>query len=448
MQAASSLFDGDSIREAGASMYQQIESMYPICRSITGEGVRQTLSLLEDMLPLERHEVPTGTKVFDWTVPKEWSVRSAWIKNSQGDVIVDFADHNLHLLNYSTPIHQTMSLEALGPHLFSLPDQPDLIPYKTSYYAENWGFCLPHRQRQALPEDDYEVFIDSSLADGNLSYGELLIPGESETEILFVAHICHPSLANDNLSGISVIAHLAAALQQRKNRYSYRFLWIPATIGTITWLARNSTQIHKIKCGLVAALLGDRGDFTYKKTRRGATELDLLVPYALESCGLPVKTIEFSPYGYDERQFCSPGFDLEVGSLTRSVFGSFPEYHTSADNLDFVQPDNLAGSLEVYAKVIELLESSQYYQSLSPYGEPQLGKRGLYAAIGGLRNDIDHTVAMLWILNSADSHQSLYTISQKSGIPYADLVEVAQTLLEHDLIQPVAWANPTQTVCE
>lgn len=441
------LLTQDMIVAAGDSMMRQIESLYPLCRSITGDGVRQTLALLKEMIPLERQEVPSGTKVFDWTVPKEWNVRSAWIKDSRGDVVVNFANHNLHLLNYSTPVHTTLPLEALQPHLFSLPDQPDLIPYKTSYYEENWGFCLTHRQRQALPEGDYEVFIDSSLEDGSLSYGELLIPGESETEILFTAHLCHPSLANDNLSGISVISHLAQALLRRKNRYSYRFLWIPGTIGSITWLALNQNSVAKIKCGLVASLLGDSGDFTYKKTRRGATELDYLVPYALERYGVPYRTIEFSPYGYDERQFCSPGFNLEVGSLTRSVFGSFPEYHTSADNLDFIHADNLTASLKVYATVIDLLESSQYFQSLSPCGEPQLGKRGLYAAIGGLRNDVDNTMAMLWLLNSADSRQSLYTIAQKSGIPHDALIEVAQTLIEHQLILPTQWAETPLTGC-
>lgn len=424
-------------QETGPSLFKLVEELYPICRSITGDGVRQTLKIIQQMLPLQIHEVASGTEVFDWTVPREWNAHAAWIKDSAGNIVVDFAEHNLHLLNYSIPVHKTLSLQKLKPHLYSLPDQPDLIPYKTSYYSDNWGFCLSHNQLVSLQEDQYEVFIDTTLAPGSLSYGELLIPGKTEEEILFTSHVCHPSLANDNLSGISVMAHLAARLLQQENRYSYRFLWIPGTIGSITWLAHNQSVIPRIKCGLVASLLGDAGGFTYKKTRQSSAELDYLVPYALEQAGYDYRVIDFSPYGYDERQFCSPGFDMQVGSLTRSVFATFPEYHTSADNLDFVQEKFLLESLNIYSRIVDLLERSEYFMSNAPYCEPQLGKRGLYDTIGGKRNDVDDTMAMLWVLNSADGKHSLFSTAQKSGIPYDNLRQTANRLVDYELIVEV-----------
>lgn len=423
--------------DLGRSMYALIATLYPICRSITGDGVRKSLGLLQEKIPLSIHEVPTGTEVFDWTIPKEWNAKGAWIKDSAGNTIVDFADHNLHLLNYSTPVHKTMTRDELIPHLHSLPNQPDLIPYKTSYYNETWGFCLAHNVLKKLPHDNYEVFIDTTLAAGSLSYGELFIPGESEEEILFSSHICHPSLANDNLAGISVMAHLAERLSKRKNRYSYRFIWIPATIGAITWLAQNRDIVPRIKFGMVGSLLGDPADFTYKKTRQSSSELDYLVPYALEQAGYPYKTIEFSPYGYDERQFSSPGFDMEVGSLTRSEYGSFPEYHTSADNLNFVKKNSLAESLDAFSHIVDLIERNQYYISHAPYGEPQLGKRGLYGTLGGNRDDVNDMMAKLWLLNSADGKRGLFSTAQKSGIPYETLQDVADLLIEKGLISQV-----------
>jgi aminopeptidase-like protein len=420
----------------GELIYSLAERLYPICRSITGNGVRETLRIVQEHIPLEIHEVPTGTPVLDWTIPKEWNIREAWIKGPEGKKIVDFADHNLHVLNYSAPIHRKVDLEELNAHLFSLPDKPDLIPYRTSYYNENWGFCLPHRQREQLSDGEYEVFIDSDLKEGHLTYGELYIPGETEQEFLMTAHVCHPSLANDNLSGIGVLTFLAQHLMQQKNRYSYRFLFIPGTIGSITWLARNEDKVSRIQHGIVATLLGDAGHFHYKKSRRGHAEIDRAIRYVFEEIEGPHEILDFFPYGYDERQFCSPGFNLPVGNLTRSQFGQYSEYHTSGDNLDLIKPEQLEGSYQLYLRIVKLLEQNRVYLNQSPKGEPQLGKRGLYEAIGGQSDQKDMQMAMLWVLNFADGEHSLLDIAIRSGIPFDQIARISEILLEKGLLLP------------
>ncbi|MCB0598355.1 MAG: DUF4910 domain-containing protein [Phaeodactylibacter sp.] len=409
-------------------MYALAERLFPICRSITGNGVRRSLQILQEYLPLEVREVPSGTPAFDWVVPREWNVREAWVKGPAGDKVIDFQQHNLHLLSYSVPVHRRLSLSELKAHLFTLPAQPDLIPYRTSYYEENWGFCLPHRQYEALPEGEYEVFIDSSLEEGCLTYGAYYLPGETEEEVLFSAHICHPSLANDNLSGISLLAFLAQELQKKPRRYSYRFLFIPGTIGAITWLSRNEDKTHNIRHGLVASLLGDPGGFTYKRSRRGNAEIDRAAEHVLKHSGHPFQIIDFIPYGYDERQFCSPGFNLPVGSLTRSPFATFPEYHTSADNLSFIQPRCLEESLEVYLRIAEVLEGNALYQNLNPKCEPQLGRRGLYDAIGGDSDGKALQMAMLWVLNLSDGQHSLLDIAERSGYSFGVILRACGLL--------------------
>lgn len=438
-------------------IYHLVKRLYPICRSITGNGVRQTLQILSEYIPLSVHEVPTGTTVFDWTVPKEWNIKVAWIKDSHGNTIVDFNNHNLHVLNYSTPIHEKMTLEELQPHLFSLPDQPDLIPYRTSYYQENWGFCLSHHQLENLDEGVYEVFIESTLNDGYLTYGEYFIKGKSEDEMLISTHICHPSLANDNLSGISIVTHLAKHLSEQKNHYSYRFLFVPGTIGAITWLALNEPKTKNIKHGLVAALLGDNGAFTYKKSRQGNTEIDQTVESILSEMEIEHKIINFYPYGYDERQFCSPAFNLPLGNLGRTPYGQFPEYHTSADNLEFINATNLNQSYEVYQKIIERLEynyqhshnyptpqpsfcdsNEVYYINLFPKCEPQLGKRGLYSAIGGNNDQRNRQMAMLWILNYSDGEHHLNQIAQMSNIDPQTIYDIATILEKEQLLEKVS----------
>ena len=299
----------------GREMYSLIEELFPICRSITGNGVRQTLRRLQRIVPLTMHEVPSGTKVFDWTVPKEWNITDAFIKNANDEKIVDFQRSNLHVLNYSIPVDRVVSLTELKEHLFTIPGHPEWIPYKTSYYKENWGFCLSHNQFLDLKDGEYEVCVNSTLENGSLTYGEFFLPGEQEAEVLFSTHVCHPSLANDNLSGIALAIMLARHLNEMPRRYSYRFLFIPGTIGAITWLALNEEKTDKIRHGLVITGVGDSGKITYKKSRQGNAEIDRAAYHVLKHSGKTHQILDFHPYGYDERQYCSPGFNLPVGQI-------------------------------------------------------------------------------------------------------------------------------------
>ncbi|NEZ67229.1 DUF4910 domain-containing protein [Leptolyngbyaceae cyanobacterium CCMR0082] len=425
----------DDIHRLGLDMYSLISDLYPICRSITGNGVRKSLNIIQQHIPLEIHEVPTGTPVFDWTVPKEWNIKDAYIKDKTGKKIVDFQSSNLHVLNYSIPIHQTMSLSQLKEHLFSMPDQPDWIPYRTSYYQETWGFCLSDRVLQSLPESDYEVYIDSSLESGSLTYGELLLPGQTSDEVLLCCHSCHPSLCNDNLSGIALVTFLAKHLSQQQSlRYSYRFLFIPGTIGSITWLSRNEDRVSFIKHGLTVSNVGDSGPLAYKKSRRGNADIDRAVIHILQNLSQDHKVSDFSPYGYDERQFCSPGFNLPIGSLTRSQFGTYPEYHTSADNLDFVQTSALVNSFETYVNVLDVLENNYAYLNTNPKCEPQLGKRGLYSTMGGKQTTPDDRMAMLWTLNLSDGEHTLLDIAERSQLSFSTIKNAAFTLANHSLL--------------
>lgn len=432
-------FEKKDQTENGRALHSFVEQLYPICRSITGDGVRSTLGLIRNRLPLQLCEVPTGTPVFDWTIPKEWNIRNAYIKDSGGKKIVDFRQSNLHVVNYSVPVHARMPLSELKSHLFTVPDHPDWIPYRTSYYQESWGFCLTHRQMLALAEGEYEVFIDSTLEDGHLSYGECYLPGLSPEEILISCHVCHPSLANDNLSGISVATFLAELLAPLQLRYSYRFLFIPGTIGAITWLARNRETADRIRHGLVLTCVGDPGPFHYKKTRRGSAEIDRVAGHVLQRWGRSSEMLEFSPYGYDERQYCSPGFNLPVGCLMRSVWGSFPQYHTSADNLDFIGPDQLAESLRLCVELLDVLENNRRYRNLNPYCEPQLGRRNLYRSTGGEAIGQEIT-ARLWVLNLSDGEHSLLDIAERSGMPFSAINDAADLLHEAGLLAPVAHA--------
>lgn len=421
----------------GQQIYQRIEALYPICRSITGDGFRQSLAILGQHIPLELHEVPSSSSVLDWTVPKEWNIRDAYIKNARGEKIVDFQQSNLHILNYSVPVHQKVGLAELKEHLFSLPEHEDWIPYRTSYYKENWGFCVPHRLLKSLADEEYEVVIDSTLENGTLAYGEYYLPGELADEFLISVHCCHPSLCNDNLSGMGLAVQLALTLAQRQQRYSYRFVFIPGTIGSITWLAANRDCAARVRHGLVIACVGDPGKLHYKKSRRGNAEVDRAVAQVLKHSGQEHEIIEFYPYGYDERQYCSPGFNLPVGCLSRTPHGQFPQYHTSADNLDFVRPEYLQDSFEKYMEAIGLIEGNRCYQNTHPYGEPQLGKRGLYGVFGGRKDSNLREMAMLWVLNLSDGQHSLLDIVEQSGIHYSIIQEVADTLRHHDLLVEV-----------
>lgn len=419
-------------------MYALAGELYPICRSITGHGVRQTLDILGRVTALARSEVATGTAVLDWTVPKEWNIADAYVKNASGERVIDFKQHSLHVLNYSAPIRATLPLGELKKNIFTLPDQPDLIPYRTSYYAERWGFCMSHRALEALPDGDYDVCIESTLADGSLTYAEHVHPGESEEEVLLCAHTCHPSLANDNCSGMALLAHLAAAMAPLKTRYTYRFLFAPGTIGAITWLARNEHGAAKrVKHGLVLSCVGDAGGPTYKRTRRGDAPIDRVMARALKQVAPRANIIDFFPYGYDERQYNSPGFNLDVGLFQRSQFATFPEYHTSGDNMAFIAPEHLETSLRIVAQAIDALENDVRYINTAPQGEPQLGRRGLYAAIGGDKDSYSSNMAMLWILNLSDGEHSLADIAERSGLALEKVEATAALLKEKGLLRAV-----------
>ena len=423
---------GDPER-TGRELHALAAELYPICRSITGDGIRQTLTRIGERIPLRIFDVPTGTQVFDWTVPKEWNIRDAYVQTLRGTRVIDFHKSNLHVLNYSAPIKTRMTLSELKPHLFTIPDQPDRIPYRTSYYKEDWGFCLSHNQMLEMKEGDYEICIDSSLENGNLTYAECYLPGETADEVLISSHACHPSLANDNLSGLVVATFLAKLLSQLARRYSYRFLFIPGTIGAITWLAQNREAAKRIRHGLVLTCIGDSGGFHYKRSRRGEAEIDRAAAYVLKYSAEPSEVLEFSPYGYDERQYCSPGFNLPVGCLMRSVWGTFPEYHTSADNLEFIHPTKLAGSLRVCVEIVDVLENNRTYRNLNPYCEPQLGRRALYRSTGGepIGGEIN---ARLWVLNLSDGKHSLLDIAERSGIRFSVIYDAAQLLQQGGLL--------------
>jgi len=417
------------------AIYAFAAKLYPICRSITGNGVRETLREIGALIDLDVHEVPSGTPVFDWTVPREWNIRDAYIKNSRGEKIVDFARSNLHVVSYSMPVRQFLPLAELKKHLHTLPEQPDLIPYRTSYYADNWGFCLPHRQFENLQDETYEVLIDSSLEDGFLTYGEHLHRGETEDEVLLSAHVCHPSLANDNCSGVALLTHLAARMVGLRTRYSYRFLFAPGTIGAITWLAHNEARVGLIKHGLVISMVGDGGGPTYKRSRRGSAQIDRAVVHTLRHSGSTYSDEDFFPYGYDERQYCSPGFDLPVGLFQRSKFGTIPEYHTSADNLAFIGADHLALSYRLIVGALDVIENDRVCVNTMPRCEPQLGRRGLYHAIGGLKHAEAANMALLWVLNLADGSHSLLDIAERASLPFDVIYRAAQLLELHGLVK-------------
>lgn len=421
----------------GEAMHALATELYPVTRSITGAGVRATLSRVAQEIPLEVREVPSGSPALDWTVPDEWNVSEAWVADSRGRRVIDVADHNLHLVSYSVPVHERMPLSRLRDHLFTLPEHPDRIPYRTSYYSPTWGFCLSQNALDGLQEGDYEVLVDTTLAPGHLTYGECVLPGCTDEEVLVSCHVCHPSLANDNLSGIVVAVELARKMAEGgHHRYTYRFVFAPGTIGALTWLSRNERTVARIRHGLVLTCVGDPGDSTYKRSRRGDAEIDRAVEHALAHSGQDYTIEDFSPYGYDERQYCSPGFDLPVGCLMRSKHGTFPEYHTSADNLDLVQPEFLEDTLRKCEAVFDVLERNARYVNQSPFGEPQLGRRGLYKAVGGMADQKASQMAILWVLNQSDGSNSLLEIAERAQMPFDVVARAAQALLEHDLVAP------------
>jgi aminopeptidase-like protein len=420
------------------NLHAFVRALFPFTRSLTGEGVRQTLRAVQQLIPLEIIEVPSGTPVLDWEVPNEWTFRRATISRLDGEVLVDTQVNNLHVVGYSQPFHGVMTRDELAGHVHTLPDRPDSIPYRTGYYSDSWGFCLSERQWQSMNDASYRVDVDSVLAPGHLTYGEFYLPGSEPGEILISVHVCHPSLADDNLSGIAIATALAMREATRgERRLGIRFLYLPATIGAITWLDRNRDRVESIRHGLVLTCLGDSGPFHYKQSRKGAI-IDQAVAHMLEQAPVAHELLPFSPYGYDERQYCSPGFDLPVGCLMRGVHGTFPQYHTSDDNLDFVTPAALEESFAMVVGIVDLLQDNRTFKRVDGRGEPQLGRRGLYRAIAGQSDGGGATqLDLLWVLNLADGHHTLLDMAVRANVPFVRLAAAARLALDAKLVEEI-----------
>ena len=416
-------------------MYELAERLFPICRSITGDGFRLSLEMIREQVPeMQVFEVPTGTQVFDWTIPREWNIRGGWIRNKQGETIIDFRNSNLHVLGYSVPIHQTVSREELLEHVYTQPEQPDWIPYVTSYYKERWGFCMSERQKQQLTDEEYEVCIDSTLADGSLTYGELIVPGETDEEIFFSTYLCHPSMANNELSGPCLMTALIKYVQSLKSRrYTYRFIIVPETIGSITYLSRNlKTMQQHVKAGFVLSCVGDDRTYSMVSTKYEDTLADRVLENVLRFHYPDYIRYSFMKRASDERQYGSAGVGLPVCAFCRSKYHEYPEYHTSADDLSLISPEGLQGSYEVMVKVIDALEHNRHYCMTVPC-EPQLGKRGLYPTISQ-KGTYAAFRAMQHFTAYADGRNDLIDISNLIGTPVDQLIPIVAKLMDHNLV--------------
>lgn len=419
----------------GKIMYELAGRLFPICRSITGDGFRQSLAMIREIIPeIQVFEVPSGTQVFDWTVPKEWNIRGGWIRDLKGNTIIDFRDSNLHILGYSVPVYATVSREELLAHVYTQPNQPDWIPYVTSYYKERWGFCMTEHQKQQLTDDAYEVFIDSTLEDGSLTYGELILPGETSDEIFFSTYLCHPSMANNELSGPCVQAELIKYVKSLPaRRYTYRFVFIPETIGSITYLSRNLAEMQQhVKAGFVLSCVGDDRTYSFVSTKYEDTLADRVLENVLKFHYPEYIRYSFMQRASDERQYGSAGVDLPVCAFCRSKYHEYPEYHTSADNMDLISPEGLQGAYDVMVKVINALEHNHYYRMLCKC-EPQLGKRGLYPTVSqkGTKGDARY---MQDFIAYADGRNDLISISNILDTPIDRLIPIKNQLLEHQLL--------------
>lgn len=436
----------------GWSMYNWITDLYPITRSLTGNGVRATLRAIEERIApvtLRWTEVPSGTPVLDWEVPDEWNLTEAYIADDSGTRIVDTVASNLHVMSYSEPVDTTLNLSELDEHLYSLPERPNAIPYRTSYYNRRWGFCLSDTQRRALAPGRYRAVVDATLEPGSLTYGEVVLPGSTDREILLVAHVCHPSLCNDNLAGVAVaVAFLRLLAQRAHRRYTFRFLFAPVTLGSITWLSRerhDGGAVGRTAHGLVLTGLGDASRFTYKRSRNGNVPIDRAADHVLRHRVGEHRVIDFSPYGYDERQLCSPGFDMPIGRLCRATHGEHLEYHTSDDNLDFIDASSLEESLSVLTSIIDVLEGDAIYVNTAPHGEPQLGRRGLFRNLGGVVPPSTE-MALLWLLNQSDGTNSLLNIADRAQIPFEVIRNAADALVDTGLLLPTTDVAATPVI--
>jgi len=429
------------LRETADEVAAYFDRLWPLLRSITGEGVRRTHDILGELVPLERIEIPSGTRCFDWTVPKEWICRDAYVIGPDGRRLLDVRQNTLHLVNYSIAFRGVLSRAELDEHLYSLPEMPEAIPYVTSYYAPRWGFCLPHAMRTSLPEGRYEVVIDAEHVDGSLTLSQAVLPGKEPAEVLISTYTCHPSLANNELSGPLLAAFLyrrLAAIERR--RLTYRFVWLPETIGSLAYLARYGEYFRRrLVAGYVASCVGDRGPLTYKRSRRGDGAADRAALYALRRlAGDSLRVLEFEPSGSDERQYCSPGFDLPVGVIARSIYGAYREYHTSLDNRNFISFDSLVESVDAYLAVLGALDANATYRRTAPCGEPQLGRHGLYPSLGGPTVRDESLVALRWLLNLADGEHDLLAIAERSRVPLSALADATRRCLAAGLIERVA----------
>jgi len=422
--------DARLLREAGdrgREAHALAERLYPLCRSLSGDGVRRTLQLLQEVIPLKIHEVPTGTRAYDWIVPNEWNVKDAYVLDGRGQRVIDFRVNNLHLAGYSMPIDATVDRANLLEHVFSDPDHPDCIPYRHLYHKEGWGFCVSERQKRELNEPEYRVRIDARLEPGNLTYGEFLLPGRDPGEILISTHTCHPSLCNDNLSGIVTAALLARDVALAGTRFGFRFVFGPATLGPLLWLSRNEHVVPHIRGGFVVASVGDAGPFTYIRSRRASAPIDRAIAHVFThatSNGGAMR--EFTPFGYDQRQYCSPGFNLPMGCFMRTPHGEYPEYHTSADNLQLVTAAALGESWRIMRLALDILDEDCVFLNVLPWGEPRLDARGLFADAKRL--------GLFWILNFSDGHHSLLDIAERAHMPFWNLREGARRLKECGLL--------------
>jgi aminopeptidase-like protein len=424
-------------------MKNLLEKLFPINRSLTGDGNRETLRQIQEIIPLEIKEIPSGKEVYDWKIPPEWTIRDAWIKNSSGEKIIDFKKSNLHVVQYSEAVHQTIKFENLKKNLHFLENLPNAIPYRTTYYQKKWGFCLTFNDFQNFFEENekYEVFIDSDFNEnGSLSYGELLISGEKKEEILISTYICHPSLANDNLSGIVLTTFLAKWLLSKKNYYSYRIIFVPETIGTIAYLHENQKKMQKINFGCVVTTVGGQGKFGFKKSFDENHFINFLAEKSLENFDKKYISYPFDIFGSDERQYSSVGFRINTISITKDKYYEYPFYHTSLDNLDFVKAENIEKTLDVYKKWISLVEMNRIYKNKIAFGEVMLSKHDLYPKNGGAFLPESHLTELdliQWILFYSDGKTDLVEISKKIDAKLEDLFFVAEKLKGKNVLMEI-----------
>jgi aminopeptidase-like protein len=424
--------------DSGKNIYNLCKRLWPITRSITGDGVRETLGIIQKVIPdLTIHEVPTGTRCFDWEIPREWNIQDAYIVDPNGKKIVDFQDSNLHVVSYSTPVNQIISLSELQQHLYSIPEQPNAIPYVTSYYQERWGFCLTENQRKTLKEGDYQVYIDSELSDGSLTYGELIIPGKSEKEVFLSTYVCHPSMANNELSGPTVTTYLAKWIQSQPREYTYRIIFIPETIGSICYLSQNFETMKKnIVAGYNISCVGDDNSYSYLPSRDEDTISDKIALHILKHTHPDFTKYTYLDRGSDERQYCSPGVDLPISSVMRTKYGAYKEYHTSLDNLDYISPEGLFGAYEVLTKCIDCIENNKTYKATT-LCEPQMGRRNLRSTLGVGTNMAADVMLMSNILAYADGSHDVLSMAEKFNVPMFEMLDNIDILIQEGLIEMV-----------